>query len=244
MGLSVAARITGEVDKLELAEEAAKTLLSLPVDLPFLTSLGRASLALLAVERGNTRAAKELYDALKSVPSHMLAYISTDRVLGLLSTTLDRLERAAVHFEDALAFCRRTGYRPELAWTCCDYADALLQRRNSGDLEKAKPLLDEAQTIAVELGMHPLVERVQERLDLLASIGMGAPDYPDGLSRREVEVLRQLAFGKSNREIGDELVITEGTVRRHVSNVYQKIGASNRSEATSYALREGLVSFE
>ena len=57
-------------------------------------------------------------------------------------------------------------------------------------------------------------------------------------------MLRLLALGKSNWEIGDELVITEGTVRRHVSNVYQKIGASNRSEATSYALREGLVSFE
>ena len=70
------------------------------------------------------------------------------------------------------------------------------------------------------------------------------PDYPSGLRQREVEVLRLLALGKSNREIGDELVITEGTVRRHVSNVYDKIGVSNRTEATRYALREGLVSSE
>ena len=59
-----------------------------------------------------------------------------------------------------------------------------------------------------------------------------------------MEVLRLVALGKSNREIGDEMVITEGTVRRHVSNVYQKIGVSNRTEATRYALREGLVSLE
>ena len=59
-----------------------------------------------------------------------------------------------------------------------------------------------------------------------------------------MEVLRLVALGKSNREIGEELVISEGTARRHVSNIYQKIGANNRSEATSYALREGLLSEE
>ena len=89
-----------------------------------------------------------------------------------------------------------------------------------------------------------MMERAQDRLDRIGTAAPETPDYPSGLSLREVEVLRLLALGKSNREIGDELVITEGTVRRHVSNVYQKIGASNRSEATSYAPREGLVSFE
>ena len=129
----MAARITGEVDKLEVAEEAAKTLFSLPVDLPFLTSLGRASLALLAVERDHATATRQLYDVWELVPSHMLAYISTNRVLGLLSETLSRLDQAAAHFEDALAFCRQASYRPELAWTCCDYADTPLQRSDPGD---------------------------------------------------------------------------------------------------------------
>ena len=105
-------------------------------------------------------------------------------------------------------------------------------------------LLDEALAISTELGMRPLMEQAQDRLDRIGSTAPETPDYPSGLSQREVDVLRLLALGKSNREIGDELVITEGTVRRHVSNVYPKIGASNRSEATGYALREGLVSFE
>ena len=71
------------------------------------------------------------------------------------------------HFEDALAFCRKAGYRPELAWTCCDYADALLQRNNPGDREKAMSLLDESLAISSELGMRPLMERVLYRLDIL-----------------------------------------------------------------------------
>ena len=44
----------------------------------------------------------------------------SDRVLGLLAYTLGNLGQATSHFEDALAFRRKAGYRPELAWTCCD----------------------------------------------------------------------------------------------------------------------------
>ena len=69
-----------------------------------------------------------------------------------------------------------------------------------------------------------------------------APAYPDGLSRREVEVLRLIAQGKSNREIAQELVIAEGTARRHVSNIYDKIGATNRAEATRYVMEQDLTS--
>ena len=92
--------------------------------------------------------------------------------------------------------------------------------------------------------MRPLNQRVQDRLNRLGSTAQEPAAYPDGLSQREVEVLRLVALGKSNREIGEELIISEGTARRHVSNIYQKIGVNNRSEATSYALREGLLSTE
>ena len=90
-----------------------------------------------------------------------------DRVLGLLARTMGQLKQSTTHFEDALAFCRRAGYRPELAWTCCDYADTLLQRNNPGDREKAAALLDEALAISSELGMRPLMERVLSRRDTL-----------------------------------------------------------------------------
>ena len=166
-----------------------------------------------------------------------------DRILGLLCHTMGNLDQAEAHFEKAIAICRK-GYRPELAWTCCDYADTLLRRNGPGDRPQATSLLNESLAISTELGMRPLVERVQERLDRARTGDAETPSYPGGLSQREVEVLRLVAQGKSNREIGEELGISEGTARRHVSNIYQKIGVNNRSEATSYALREGLLSSE
>jgi uncharacterized membrane-anchored protein len=88
------------------------------------------------------------------------------RLLGLLAQTIGDVERATDYFEDALAFCRQ-GYRPELAWTCCDYADTLLQRNEPGDREKAMSLLDESLAISSELGMRPLMERVLSRREIL-----------------------------------------------------------------------------
>ncbi len=89
--------------------------------------------------------------------------------------TQGRLDQATAPFEDGLAFCRKAGYRPELAWSCCDYADTLLQRHSStgsertdgGDREKATALLDESLAISSELGMRPLMERVLSRRDIL-----------------------------------------------------------------------------
>ena len=73
----------------------------------------------------------------------------------------------ARHYDDALAFCRKAGYRPELAWTCCDYADSLLFRNGEGDRPKAMSLLDESLAIAREMGMRPLMERVLSRREIL-----------------------------------------------------------------------------
>ena len=69
--------------------------------------------------------------------------------------------------EDSLAFCRKAGHRPELAWTCCDYADTLLQPNNPGDHEKAMSPLDQALAISSELGMRPLMERALSRREIL-----------------------------------------------------------------------------
>ena len=77
------------------------------------------------------------------------------------------LDQAAAHFEDALAFCRKAGYRPELAWTCCDYADLLKERGGEGDGSTAKQMLDESLQISTELGMRPLMERVLSRREIL-----------------------------------------------------------------------------
>jgi NarL family two-component system response regulator LiaR len=64
------------------------------------------------------------------------------------------------------------------------------------------------------------------------------------LTDREVEVLRLVARGLSNQEIADELVISEGTVRFHVSNILDKLHLANRTQAALYALREGFASLD
>ena len=109
---------------------------------------------------------------------------SVDRLLGLLSQTTGDLNQAMAHFEDALAFCGNAGYRPELAWSCCDYADAMLDPTVSSrqttweSRPNAISLLDESLAISSELGMRPLMERVTERLERIQARPLTAPSYP------------------------------------------------------------------
>jgi pimeloyl-ACP methyl ester carboxylesterase/DNA-binding CsgD family transcriptional regulator len=76
----------------------------------------------------------------------------------------------------------------------------------------------------------------------LPHTGSGEASPSDtGLSYREVEVLRLVATGKSNQEIADELVISMNTVRRHVSNIFDKTGVANRAQAVIYARDHGIA---
>ena len=68
------------------------------------------------------------------------------------------------------------------------------------------------------------------------------PPTPDPLTEREMEVLRLVAKGLTNPEIAQQLVITEATVRTHVSNILSKLHLANRVQATLYALQEGITS--
>ncbi len=89
--------------------------------------------------------------------------------------------------------------------------------------------------------MPPLMERVVALRELAESQPAKAPAYPNGFTQREVEVLRLVTAGKTDREIAEELFVSVRTVTTHVSNVRNKIAAANRTEAASYANRHGLV---
>ena len=65
--------------------------------------------------------------------------------------------------------------------------------------------------------------------------------HPSGLSEREADVLRQLAAGKSNQQIADDLFISLNTVLHHLRNIFAKTGTSNRTEAASFAHQHGLT---
>ena len=89
-----------------------------------------------------------------------------------------------------------------------------------------------------EMKMQPALERALALRDRVHALPPSpTPRHPDGLTEREVEVLHLVAAGGSNREVADQLVLSLRTVERHITNIYAKIGARGRVDATAYALR-------
>ncbi len=104
-----------------------------------------------------------------------------------------------------------------------------------GDDDTAVLELEAARAVFEELAAAQDLARVGSLLR-----GFSSRDT-HGLTRRELEVLRLLAAGQTNRAIATELVLSERTVDRHVSNIYAKLGVSTRAAATAYAYKQQLV---
>ncbi|TQF04122.1 response regulator transcription factor [Kitasatospora acidiphila] len=108
----------------------------------------------------------------------------------------------------------------------------------AGDRPTARESLGEAAGLAERLGARPLAERIAE-LTARERLTGSATDRL-GLTPRELEVLRLVAAGRSNREIGEQLFISAKTAGVHVSNLLPKLGAASRTEAAALAYRLGL----
>lgn len=107
--------------------------------------------------------------------------------------------------------------------------------RALGDADSAEMELAAARRIFEQLGAAPDMARVDALLERPKPITTGR------LTAREIEVLRLIATGKTNRAIADELAISEKTVARHISNIFTKLDLSSRSAATAYAYEHELV---
>ncbi|HQY90284.1 MAG: response regulator transcription factor [Caldilinea sp.] len=93
-----------------------------------------------------------------------------------------------------------------------------------------------------ESSLHPAIAR-----KLIRELNRPASNLPqtdEPLTEREVEVLVYVARGYSNQEIADTLIISERTVRTHVSNILSKLHLANRTQAALYALKEGLATLD
>jgi len=95
--------------------------------------------------------------------------------------------------------------------------------------------LETSRRVFAQLGAATDLERLEALLHSPAS------RTHDGLTAREVEVLRLIASGKTNRRIATDLHISEKTVARHVSNIFTKLDLSSRAAATAYAFKHQLV---
>ncbi len=102
-----------------------------------------------------------------------------------------------------------------------------------GDEQSAKQELESARDAFRALGAVPDAEEVER---LLSPVGL-----PGGLTAREVEVLRLVASGRSNTQIAAELVLSEKTVARHLSNIFGKLDVASRTAAAAYAFEHRLV---
>ncbi len=107
--------------------------------------------------------------------------------------------------------------------------------RALGDDDGAEMELDAARSVFAELGAAPDVATV----DALSRITRGA--LPGGLTAREAEVLALVARGNTNRQIAEQLVISEKTVASHLSHMFTKLDLSSRAAATAYAYEHGLT---
>jgi ATP/maltotriose-dependent transcriptional regulator MalT len=145
----------------------------------------------------------------------------SDAALALSRDALEGFRELCMPYEVA---CERQ----RLGRVCADRGDAMTAR-----LEYQSALDGFA-----GLGASPDADRV--RLDL-ARLGRESAENREGLSARELEVLRLVAQGRTNREAAEELFVSEHTVARHLANIYTKLGVRSRAGATSWAYSRGLL---
>jgi DNA-binding CsgD family transcriptional regulator len=166
-----------------------------------------------------------------------------------MAALLGDRDAAETYFARARTTLDARGLRPLRAIADYDEAVALMQGTSGGaERARAAALLESAHTRFDALGMHGWASRAKQLRAQVSGIHRAArPERttaPGGLSAREVEVLRLLARGCTNKEIAARLCISVPTVLRHITNIYGKIGARNRAEATAYALTRGLAGGE
>jgi DNA-binding CsgD family transcriptional regulator/tetratricopeptide (TPR) repeat protein len=216
---------------------------------PFRESLWLAALTYIAdasAALADQRAAALVYPELAPLAGtnvmigHLVTYYgAADRYLGMLATALGEWELAEGHFEAAMALNRQMEAMTWVAHTEYEYGRMMLAR---GQLQRAQALLADADRDAAAIGMIALRKRIQSLAAPAGLGGSGPPaGLPDGLSAREAQILRLIARGLSNREIGTTLFISEHTAANHIRSILRKTGCANRTEAASYAHRHALV---
>jgi DNA-binding CsgD family transcriptional regulator len=186
------------------------------------------------LDRSRQRAEEGLHQALD--PRQPLALLAIHRFLGELATQQGRHAEAEEHLAASLALAEACAAPYERALTLLSLSEL---NAVTGQFDDARARLAEAREILERLGARPALERADE----LAS-RLGRPSRsssPRGLTAREIEVLRLLVEGKSDREIAEALYISPRTVMRHVSNILGKLEVESRTAAATYAVRHELV---
>jgi len=152
--------------------------------------------------------------------------------LGSLAAATRRFDDARELYEEALEMNTTMKAWPALVRTQLDYARLLIMLERGDDLAHARRLIAQAMPVAEQLQLRSALRAIAE-LNEQAGI--------DGLTRRELDILKIVATGSSNSRIATALHISQSTVTTHIRNIFRKTGATNRTEAAAYARRLGLL---
>ena len=167
--------------------------------------------------------------------TNIACFGAVDRYRGMLAALVGDDESAAAHFAAAAALDGQGGGRPWLAHSRFEWARWLTRPR--GDAAAARVQLDAALALARELGMAGLARRSEALLRELEGAAEASCAAPEGLSRRELDVLRLISSGHSNQAIADRLFISPHTVAHHVRHILSKTDCRSRTEAAAWAHR-------
>jgi DNA-binding CsgD family transcriptional regulator len=162
-----------------------------------------------------------------------------DAALGMLAALQGNNVGARKHFAEARPSLEREGLL--CFGAIIDFQDARVVGA-MGNIEGWRAALERAHRQFDALGMVFWKDRAAKALASSAPAEARNPHAlgPDGLSRREVEILGLLAAGGTAKTIASRLALSVATVNRHVANIYQKIGVNSRAAATVYALKHGI----
>ena len=182
------------------------------------------------LEKART-AAGELLEIANRIGASLLRAASAHATGALLLAQGD-IAGASTSLRQAWEIWRDLEMPYEEAQTCLLVA-AVCEKR--GDLDGRRLEIDTARRLFTRLSAEPCLTRIAEQSERAPHQRVGS------LSEREAQVLRLLASGKTNRAIADELFISEKTVARHVSNIFDKLGVSSRTGATAWAFQHNLI---
>jgi DNA-binding CsgD family transcriptional regulator len=230
-GLSLLRLAQGQIDA--AAGSIRSVLLDTPAQISRARMLPAAVEILLAADdvAAARVASAELSEITLAFGASLLAAASAQATGAVLLAESD-VEGASTSLRKAIEIWRELEMPYEEAQTRLLLA-VVCERR--GDQDGRHLEIETARRIFTQLRAEPCLARIAEQSKCASHQRIGS------LSERETQVLRLLAAGKTNRAIGDALFISEKTVARHVSNIFDKLGVSSRAGATAWAFQHNLM---
>ena len=207
-------------------------------------------------------------ERIKKLRGFMYYGVAVDRILGIVAVQVGDWETADRAFEEGLVLCQRAHNQPEEAAILYEQARAALMRGAS--LRVVHELCDRARSLFIECRMQRAIDMVdtlregagqleRQQIENASSNNMNTSSRTSitaravtkeqstgyalelTLTKRELEVLRLVAEGHTDREVAEMLVISPRTANRHLSNIFVKLDVPGRAAAVAYAIRQGLV---